>query len=114
VLQTISRSLAPQHEVTCVTSASEALERIERGDTFDLILLDLSMPGMTGMEFYNLLSQRMPEACRRVVFLSGGATTPRVAEFLAGTPNARLDKPFSVVALRALVQSTLAPAGSAA
>jgi CheY-like chemotaxis protein/two-component sensor histidine kinase len=114
VLHTISRCLAPHHEVTCLTNASDALERIERGDTFDLILLDLSMPGMTGMEFYNLRQQRKPETCRHIVFLSGGATTPRVAEFLASAPNARLDKPFSLVALRALVQSTLAPAGSAA
>lgn len=38
------------HEVTAVASGAEALDRL-RAETFDLILLDLMMPGMSGEEF---------------------------------------------------------------
>ena len=115
VLQTIRRALAPHHDVTCLKNAREALEHLERGDAFDVILVDLSMPDMSGMEFYERLKRSRPEVSRRVVMISGGATSSRAAEFLSLVPNARLEKPFSVSALQSMVRGMLAkPAGSAA
>jgi DNA-binding TFAR19-related protein (PDSD5 family) len=43
-----------------------------------------------------------------MVFMTGGAFTPRAREFLARVPNRRLEKPFRPEALEALVAELLA------
>ena len=95
--------LAGDHEVVNMTSASTALRAIEGGDRLDVILCDLMMPQMTGMDFFAALGKRAPEAARTVVFMTGGAFTPQAGAFLAATPNRYLEKPFELAQLRALV-----------
>lgn len=99
----IGRSLALEHEVVLAAAASEALERVMAGDRFDVILCDLMMPQMTGMDLYSALSTHAPEQAARMVFLSGGAFTPAAHSFLAEVPNQRLEKPFDTRQLLALV-----------
>ena len=78
----IERSLRPDHDVTVVTRAREALARIEGGERFDVILTDVMMPEMTGMDMYERLRQVAPDQAEHVVFLTGGAFTPAAREFL--------------------------------
>ncbi len=92
------------HDVTTVTSAKEALQQIEAGTAFDLILSDLMMPGMSGMEFYDTVARERPRIAERMVFMSGGAFTPTARAFLARVPNERIEKPFNLSAVRELVQ----------
>ncbi|MBX3247494.1 MAG: PAS domain S-box protein [Myxococcales bacterium] len=92
------------HDVTAVTSAREAFALATSGAPFDLILSDLMMPEMSGMELYDALVLHRPSAAERVVFITGGAFTPGAAEFLEQVPNERLYKPFDADALRALVR----------
>lgn len=94
VLRVLKRVLH-EHELVCVPSAVQALELLEAGQTFDAIISDVMMPGMTGMEFYQALGARFPELLRRLVFMSGGALTASSADFLLGTPNPQVDKPFA-------------------
>ncbi len=105
----VSRILATQHEVVTHTSARAALEDLA-GDAagFDLVLCDLMMPDMTGMELYAKVRDIAPVLAERTVFLTGGAFTPGAREFLARVPNARIEKPFEPDALRALVARVLA------
>jgi signal transduction histidine kinase len=103
----LQRLLAP-HRVTVVTRASEALGRVAAGESFDLILCDLMMPEMTGMDFHAELSRSFPAVAARVVFMSGGAFTPGAREFLERTPNRRIDKPIDTAQLRQLVEEALA------
>jgi CheY-like chemotaxis protein len=77
-----------------------ALELLSVDSAFDLILCDLMMPGMTGMDFHVELSRSAPELARRVVFMTGGAFTSGASKFLEGVPNRCLDKPFSAETLR--------------
>lgn len=91
------------HDVTTHTKAREALELICSGKHFDVILSDLMMPEMSGVEFYMQLAARCPEAAERVVFISG-AFTAATEDFLSSIPNERLEKPFDASAVRALVQ----------
>ena len=53
---------------TCVGSAEAALRHLEQ-KPFDIILLDLNLPGMNGMELFNILHKRWPEI--RVIVLTG-------------------------------------------
>jgi two-component system, cell cycle sensor histidine kinase and response regulator CckA len=106
ILRTMGRVLK-QHEVVCVNSAREALSLLQSEKPFDVIFSDITMPDMTGVEFYETLLQSHSELAKRVVFLSGGALTVRVADFLAVVPNTCLQKPFEMDRLKSVVQGML-------
>ncbi len=112
VLRAIRRSLRP-HDVVCVLSAREALALLDAGQTFDLILSDLVMQQMTGIDFYEALLRNHPEMTQKVVFLSGGAISKRIEDFLRVVPNAKLDKPIAVADLVSTVQRLLAEQAAA-
>jgi signal transduction histidine kinase len=103
--RTLQRLLAP-HRVVVLTRARAALDRIAAGERFDVILCDLMMPELTGMDFHAALRRIDPVLADRVVFMSGGAFTQAARDFLESVPNARLDKPIDAVKLRALVDAT--------
>jgi CheY-like chemotaxis protein len=103
----IRRALTRDHDVSLTTSAEEALDLIESGAQFDIILCDLMMPHMTGMDLHAELKRRFPAVARRMVFLTGGAFTAGAREFLERVENQWIEKPFDVVALRAMVEASL-------
>jgi PAS domain S-box-containing protein len=104
----IGRMLEESHRVTLVGDGESALAIIEQGEEFDLVLCDMMMPGMTGMDLYEELAQRRPVLARRMVFMTGGAFTPRAAEFLATVHNPTISKPFTAIVLRATLHAHLA------
>ena len=87
------RSLATDHDVVAVPSGMDALHLVRRGERYDLILCDLMMPGMTGMALHADVARWRPAQARRMVFLTGGATTEESAAFLQAHP--WLKKPVS-------------------
>ncbi len=105
----VSRVLQNEHDVIVVADAREALPRIAAGEVFDVVFCDLMMPGMTGMDFFEVLRESNPDLARRVVFVTGGAFTARTTEFLEKTSNASLSKPFDPIAIRRIVADYLGP-----
>lgn len=103
----IDRILGIDHDVTTVTSAKEALGKLG-GERFDLILCDLMMPGMTGMDLHARLQELAPDQTAKLVFMTGGAFTENAQAFLAGLPNESIAKPFKSAKLRELVDRLLA------
>jgi two-component system cell cycle sensor histidine kinase/response regulator CckA len=103
----LERLLSSEGEVVAVTSAREALSRIEAGDRFDIILCDLMMPEMDAPSLYDELLRIAPGQAERMVFVTGGAFTMRAHDFLARVPNTRLSKPFDVESLIALVRARM-------
>ena len=103
----IRRALAREHEVQVLTSATEAFRRLDGGERYDLILCDLMMPVMTGMELHAELTRAVPDQAACIIFLTGGAFTPGARTFLDQVPNPRLEKPFQIQALRCLVNERL-------
>jgi PAS domain S-box-containing protein len=104
----VERILRPHHDVVLTTLAAEALPRLEAGEQFDLILCDLMMPRMNGMDFHAALQRLRPDLSSRVIFLTGGAFTPQAKAFLERVPNRRVDKPFNSRALLAVTSEVLA------
>jgi PAS domain S-box-containing protein len=102
------RRLLGAHEVVTLTDPHEALTRLESGETFDLVLCDLMMPGLSGMELHATLATSHPELARRLVFMTGGAFTDRSRQFLERVGGPQLSKPFTPQELRDLVRSWLA------
>ena len=109
----VARILGAEHEVAAVTSGEAALAQLQAGPAFDLVLCDLMMPCLTGMDLFERVRQADPAAAARFVFLTGGAFTDRAREFLARVPNPRLEKPFDPDALRRGVAGLLRKEGGA-
>jgi CheY-like chemotaxis protein len=107
VVSVIKRILSKQHDVVAVVAAREALALCAGGEKFDLILCDLMMPEMTGMDLHRELSRAAPEQANRMIFLTGGAFTEKARQFLSETVRECLEKPFDPVNLRAIVQRYL-------
>jgi len=103
----VHRVLASQHEVVVESTARSALARFERGETFDLVLCDLMMPQMTGMDLHAAVLRIAPGMAERFVFLTGGAFTPAAREFLERSAPRRIEKPFEPADLRELVGAEL-------
>ncbi len=105
---TVLRRTLTDHEVTVVGSAHAALERLAAGEPYDVVLSDLVMPGMSGMDLYRELARRDPPVARRIVFLTGGAFTPAAQDFLTREQVECVEKPFELEALRSLVARRVA------
>ena len=99
----IERVLRDDCDVTPVTSAKDALARLDGGATFDVILCDVMMPEMNGIELYRVLGERHASVVPNVYFMTGGAFTPEAARFLESLPNTHLDKPMTKEALRRVI-----------
>jgi CheY-like chemotaxis protein len=100
--------LADEHHVVTSDSAREALARIASGEPFDLVLCDLTMEGMTGIDFHEGVGEVAPALRDRIVFMTGGACTPRAEAFLARPDVRHIAKPFPPVAeLREVVRAHL-------
>ena len=102
ILESLKRALS-RYEVGVATRAKDALERINGGERFDVILCDLLMPGMSGMELGEELAKSVPEQAGRMVFTTGGAFTARAREFLDRAKNPCIEKPFDLPKLYALI-----------
>jgi signal transduction histidine kinase/CheY-like chemotaxis protein len=98
--------LAQGHDVVTAASGSEAQGLLAQDTAFDVILCDLMMPDVSGMDLHEWLNARAPALAQRMVFVSGGAFTPRAKAYLSDLSNARIDKPFKLAALRQIVADT--------
>lgn len=87
-----------EHRVTVAGNGREAVALCTQRD-YDVILCDLWMQDLTGMDVHRELLHRRPGQEQRMVFMTGGAFTPRAQEFLESVSNPILQKPFSTVEL---------------
>jgi len=87
-----------------VHNGREALERIESGERYDVILCDLMMPEVTGAELHAELTKRDADQANRMIFLTGGAFSPASQTFLERVTNPCFEKPCDIEELRAAVR----------
>jgi two-component system cell cycle sensor histidine kinase/response regulator CckA len=108
LLRSLRAMLGSDHEVVTASSGHEALEVLRDDARFDVVLTDLMMPSVTGMDLYDAIRRAHPEMERRIVFMTGGAFTPRAREFLATVPNRCMEKPFERSRLLATLGEVIA------
>jgi CheY-like chemotaxis protein len=89
------------------TDPADVVGQVRAGLRFDVILCDLMMPTMSGIDVYEAIRCIDVDQARRIVFMTGGAFTPRVLEFLEATENARIEKPLERAMLRAAIRAHL-------
>jgi signal transduction histidine kinase/ActR/RegA family two-component response regulator len=99
----LRRILGGEHSVTIATPR-ELLGSLASGERFDVILCDLMMPDITGVELHRLIEEVAPEQLTRMIFMTGGAVSENASSFLARVPNPRVAKPFDNRNLRELVR----------
>lgn len=107
VVHAVQRILCREHEVVAAVVGAEAVALCVAGEKFDLILCDLMMPDMTGVDLHRELSRLAPDQAARMIFMTGGAFTETARLFLSELASEHLDKPFDPEGLRALVQRHL-------
>jgi PAS domain S-box-containing protein len=103
VADAVGRLLRAHHDVFVETDARVAQARIARAESYDVIFCDLMMPNLSGMDFYKALASSSPEMAKRIVFMTGGAFSPRARAFLNTVANVSIDKPFTMESIRAIV-----------
>jgi CheY-like chemotaxis protein len=111
VAASLSRSLRTDYDVSTATGP-EALRWLLGGQEFDVIVCDLTMPEVSGMDLYEHLKEQRPTVAERMIFLTGGAFTPRAQEFLSER-RYWLEKPVELSALRLLLQEVVEQAWGA-
>ncbi len=74
---------------------------------FDLVLLDMHMPGILGYEVLRRLRQSPPSPSLKIIIFSGMASPDEMARMLLAGADDFLTKPFSVVQLQGRVKSAL-------
>ena len=92
------------HRVTSVESGEAALELVENQD-FDLVLIDLKLRGMSGIEFLAALRRRSPDTV--IIILTGHGSLETAVEALRQGAHDYLFKPCKTVEIRESVRTGL-------
>ncbi|OGR89788.1 MAG: hypothetical protein A3J74_09730 [Elusimicrobia bacterium RIFCSPHIGHO2_02_FULL_57_9] len=102
----LSRSLENPYHVSTASNGRDALALAER-ENFDLILLDINMPGKTGWEVLKELRQDIQTRTTPVILLTGNGGTADKVEGLNNGADDYVTKPFALEELRARVDGVL-------
>jgi len=105
ILVSVRRALT-HYDVETAESGEEALELLTKDQAFDIILCDLAMGNMSGIDLYRWMGENHPRLQRRTVFMTAGAFTASTRSFLADVRNPVLHKPFDTKTLRWILAQT--------
>lgn len=103
VCRVLVRALVRFHETSAVTSGREALDRIGAGERFDVIVCDVRMPGISGLELHARLATLAPHQAARMIFMTGDGLPGAGWALLDRLRLPILEKPFPLQLLRLLV-----------
>ncbi len=112
LLRVYDRALGRTHQVTAALGGRQAMEILaQAADRFDVVISDLLMPEVDGIELYEYLRAHHPRLAARTIFMTGGAATLRAREFLAALATPSLEKPFDIHELLRRVAEVAGAAG---
>ena len=109
ICRMVERIFSRTLDVTTSTDPVEALAWIRGGRRFDLIISDVMMPRLTGLELLAAIDEIDPAQAERLAFLTASVLTSELEQTFAGIPNTVLRKPIALADLRAFVGGRLAP-----
>ena len=84
------------HKVDTVPNAETAVDKLNAGVTYDVILTDVRMPGMSGVELRLFIIEKMPVMKNRIIFITGDVMGTDINNFLTQNKLTFLSKPFNI------------------
>lgn len=94
-------------ETKAFFNAEDAIKGLLNGDTPDLILLDLNLPGMSGFEFLETISNNINIPHQNIIILSARDADEDIIKGLNIGANEFITKPFSPSVLVARIEANL-------
>ena len=83
------------YEVDTIDNGSDTLEKLKRED-YDVILLDIKLPGISGIDLYEHLRKKAQTLARKIIFITGDTTSRDTLAFMGSVQRPCILKPFSV------------------
>jgi DNA-binding NtrC family response regulator len=114
LLKAYRRMLGDAHELTTALGGTEALRILGRDVAFDVVLCDLQMPEVSGMELFAAVRERFPSLADRFVFVTGGAFSSDARKFLEDSVAVVIQKPFRLDDMLSLIDRTARAASTPA
>ena len=84
-----------------------ALERLHN-EKYDLALLDIKLPVMSGIELYHHIESINPALAQRIVFVTGDVMETTTRDFLDKTGVPYIAKPFDIERIKTGINQILA------
>jgi CheY-like chemotaxis protein len=98
---------AEGYEVEAAGTAKEALKLIEDGNRYALMLLDIRMPDMSGIDLYRHLDKTFGSLTKRIIFITGDVLGTDTMDFFSRTRASYITKPFDVEQLKKEIKNKL-------
>ena len=93
-------------DVVTASQGGEAIQRLQE-DHFDLIVSDIRMPGLSGMDLFEWLKAQQPGMAQRILYTTGDSFDAKTRTFLESTQVPYLGKPFDLKQLRKRLEQLL-------
>ena len=107
IAKVCSRALSTEgFQVEVAENGKVALEILDQKE-YDLCLVDIRTPSMSGIELYEHLEEKHPVMTSRIIFTTGDVMSGNIKAFLEKTNRPYLPKPFTPDELRAIVRTSL-------
>jgi signal transduction histidine kinase len=111
IVRAVRQILEPEHEVRVAPDAETAVALVESGQRFEVILCELMLPGINGMDLLEALRRTKPEAATHLVFMTAGGGPSRARRYLEKLNRPWLTKPFNRHQLLEALASVTASGG---
>jgi len=95
------------HSIDTASTGVEALRKIEERD-YDLVITDIKMPRMSGIQLYEKVMEIKPAMRRRFIFITGDMNSLTSRQFSTVTDNPCLLKPVNIEKIEATIREVLA------
>jgi DNA-binding response OmpR family regulator len=99
--------LRKQYDAQYTTSGKKGLELLLGTETFDVIICDLALPDLHGMDLYQAVQASKPGEEQKFIFFTGGVFTESTQNFIGSIPNPVLEKPVAIAVLRAKIEELI-------
>lgn len=107
-IDVINRLLGKANQVVATQSGRHALQIIKDPSySFDIIISDLSMHDINGIDLYNHLNNKMDELAKRIIFISDGLHNEYTRKFLNSVKNPCLKRPYPLQDLIDTIKSLI-------
>lgn len=98
---------AQGYETVLAPTGDVALELLETGQSFDAILLDVRLPGVSGRGIWKAIELNRPELSSRVIIVTADILSESTRELIEQSGRPCLEKPFSTQQLSEIIEAVL-------